>query len=83
MIVCGWCGKATERGDRCASCGHVDPTRPWEQRNEPVPVVNHHRAIAEASRTIEAGGERVTIERLAERLDVSPRTVRRWQKVAG
>lgn len=93
MIRCGWCGKDTANRDRCTSCGHADPERPWVQRREPVPEVSHApgrpsvepdeaaRRLAAARREIGPGA---TVEAMAEHLGVDPRTVRRWQqKVSG
>lgn len=78
MIVCGWCGKATDPG-RCAACGR-DPALPWVQRGtEPPAVAPHERELAAAAAGLRAEGRKVTSEALAEVLDVSPRTVRRWQ----
>lgn len=94
MIVCGWCGKPTANADRCSTCGHADPARPWVQRGQDAPVVANHdpgrptldahdvaRRLAAARASLE--GRPATVDALAEALDVSPRTVRRWQKVAG
>ena len=82
MIRCGWCGKATEATERCAACDHIDPTRPYVQRGEPVPGLDrgdvNRRRLAEAMKTL---GDDATIERIAEHLDVSPRTVRRWREM--
>lgn len=92
MIVCGWCARLTANRERCTSCGHEDPPRPWAQRGvEPPEWHPSHgrprvtptevaRRLADARREL---GDRATVERLAEHLDVSPRTVRRWQKVSG
>jgi hypothetical protein len=94
VIVCGWCGKATIPAGRCMTCGHADPSLPYEQRGQIVPSVAvahdpgrptldpaeiRHR-LAEARTSL---GGHPTVEALAGELDVSPRTVRRWQKVAG
>lgn len=91
MITCGWCGKPTTP-ERCIACGHDDPARPWVQRGQAAPVVERdpgrprtdpadvaHR-MAEARSAL---GPHATVEQIAEALEVSPRTVRRWQKVAG
>ena len=86
MIVCGWCGAATPE-DRCPACGHEDPARPWIQRGDIPPEVirtggrpplverDIRRRYAEAKRS-----GAVTVEQLAEQLDVSPRTLRDWRK---
>lgn len=86
MIRCGWCGHATANPDRCTTCGHEDPARPWIQRGSAVPVIEGRtdsedirKRLATARAELTALGERATAERLAELLDVSPRTVRRWQ----
>lgn len=42
----------------------------------------HRRRIAAAVRHIREAGQEPTAERIAERLDVSPRTVRRWQQMS-
>jgi hypothetical protein len=95
MIVCGWCGRATSEGDRCVMCHHEDPARPYVQRRLDVPRLDAHdgrptlvpadvaRRLATARRQLEEAGRTVTIEALAEVLEVSPRTVRRWREVAG
>ena len=86
MIVCGWCGKDTANHDRCTSCGHVDPERPWVQRGEDVPTAQHgagrpRLTDADLRRRLAAGG---TDDEIAARHDVDPRTVRRWRhKVSG
>lgn len=90
MISCGWCGHPT-LPDLCGSCGHVDPARPWLQRGMEPPTVDRPtldrtasaRRIAAATQRLGDEGRRVTIEALAEVLDVSPRTVRRWRDLAG
>ena len=92
-MICGWCEQPTANLVRCSSCGHPDPGRPWEQRGEATPTVRAdvvgrpvldpaaiRRRLSEARRVL---GDTVTIERLAEHLEVSEKTVRRWQKVAG
>jgi len=89
VILCGWCGKATPDDDRCRVCGHVDPVRPYTQRNEPVPLVAAHAGRPEitpdeARRRLAVLGPTATVEQLAEHFDVDPRTVRRWrEKVSG
>lgn len=83
MIRCGWCGKPTANRDRCTSCGHIDPERPFIQRGDPVPTYNasdvNRKRLADAQAEL---GPDATIERLAEHLDVSPRTVRRWREMS-
>jgi hypothetical protein len=44
VILCGWCGKATANEDRCTSCGHLDPVKPWTQRGQEAPVVDACKA---------------------------------------
>jgi hypothetical protein len=92
MIACGWCGKATASLDLCAACGHIDPARPWFQRGQEAPVIVHEPGRpttdpADVSRRLAAAraslGPHATVDQLAELLDVSPRTVRRWRKVTG
>jgi hypothetical protein len=92
MILCGWCGKATANHERCTSCGHVLPEVPWTQRGQDPPTVAHEpgrpatdpgdvgRRLAAAHASL---GPHATVDAVAELLDVSPRTVRRWQKMAG
>lgn len=93
MIRCGWCGNPTANRDRCTSCGHVDPERPWHQRGEPVPSVHVdaagrpaldrkaiRRRLEEARHAL---GADATVEQIAEFLNVSVRTVGRWRKLAG
>lgn len=92
MIACGWCGKATSSVERCTSCGHADPPRPWLQRGQDAPVIEHAPGRpatdpADVARRLAAArsdlGPHATVDAIAEHMDVSPRTVRRWQKVAG
>jgi hypothetical protein len=80
VIVCGWCGQPSEP-DRCGNC-HRDPALPWVQRGVDPPEAQdpNSRRVAKAVSELEADGYRATSERVAERLDVSPRTVRRWQQ---
>jgi hypothetical protein len=85
MIACGWCGQPSKPG-RCGNC-HRDPALPWVQRgHDPEdidPRDQQRRRLASAMRDLQADGHHVTVDALAERLDVSPRTVRRWQQMAG
>lgn len=93
MIRCGWCGRQTDAVDRCTSCGHVDPTRPYDQRGEPAPTVRLAPAgrpplnpTIQRARLMEARaslGRTATDEQLAEFLDISLRTLGRWKKLAG
>lgn len=95
MIVCGWCGKPTEPTNRCTYCRHVDPARPWVQRGEEpeelaIAPGRPHLETTDVMHRLLAGRERLategrspTVETLAEAMDVSPRTARRWLKVAG
>jgi hypothetical protein len=92
MIPCGWCGRATPP-EHCASCGR-DPAVPYVQRGTEPPVIATHevrpgvtpaeaaRRLAGARETLQHAGRPVTVEALAEALDVSPRTVRRWREMA-
>jgi ribosome-binding protein aMBF1 (putative translation factor) len=93
-MVCGWCARLTSSADRCSACGHEDPARPWRQRGMEPPtwqaqdagrptldVGDVRRRLADGRRQL--GDRPATVEALAEALDVSPRTVRRWQKMAG
>lgn len=81
MILCGWCHEPTDDA-HCVTCGH-DPRLPWTQRGLPAPVVDAaalaRRRLADARRRL---GHDATIDALAEHLDVSPRTVRRWREMA-
>lgn len=84
-LICGWCGKPTE-GDPCSACGHEDPARPWRQRGQQPPTVSKdadaRKRLAAARHAIESEGRRPTVEALAEAMNVSPRTVRRWRELA-
>jgi hypothetical protein len=81
VIFCGFCGQPTEP-ELCANCRH-DPVLPYLQRGqEPDPVERGpeiRRRLAQAARDL----DNPTAERLAERLGVSARTVRRWQQMTG
>jgi len=83
-IACGWCGASTEVKP-CSSCGR-DPELAHAQRGRPAPALDDQasiaRRLADARHRLSAGGRAITVERLAEELDVSPRTVRRWQQMA-
>lgn len=88
MITCGWCGRLTANVDRCTTCGHDDPTRPWAQRGMATPT--HAPAAGRPALTVEELRKRLaahpgaTDEQLAEQFDRDPRTIRRWrQKVSG
>lgn len=91
MIACGWCGVPTPEG-ACASCGR-DAALPWTQRGAEPPVIEVdgagrpaldpvvvRRRLAEARIAL---GDDATVQRIAEFLDVSDRTIRRWQQVSG
>lgn len=88
MIRCGWCGKPTANLDRCSSCGHEDPARPWTQRGQEPPPEERKAGrpkvdAAEASRRL-AALPHGTDDQLAEHHGVDPRTVRLWrEKAAG
>ena len=81
-IVCGWCGHSTGDEDRCTSCGHEDPRRPWIQRGQEPPTwtarEENRRRIEEARKQLERDGQKVTRAALAELLEVDERTLRRW-----
>lgn len=83
LILCGWCAHPTRDRDACDHCRHRDPRKPYEQRGVPVPdaTEDRKRRLREAEATVRASGREPTADRLAEILDVSPRTVRRWQQV--
>jgi hypothetical protein len=89
VIECGWCGKPTPNGDRCTSCGHEYPRRPWEQRAMPVPTLTRAPGrprvdAGEAARRLAAAGPHATDEQVAAHWEVDPRTVRHWRaKVSG
>jgi hypothetical protein len=82
MIVCGWCGQPTTPGPACASCGR-DPALPWTQRGLFAPLADKYarerRLLAEAERDIRGQGLEPSADRLAERLGIDARSVRRWQ----
>lgn len=91
MMTCGWCGHPTA-GEPCGTCGHADPARPWLQRGQEPPTVRTdavgrpvldakaiRRRLAEARTALGAGA---TAAAIAEHLDISVRTLGRWQKVA-
>jgi len=87
--VCGWCARITDSRATCTHCGHVDPDRPFVQRGLDVPEVHPQEAgrppltADEMRRRLEALGADATVEQLAERWEVDPRTIRRWrQKVS-
>lgn len=84
MIVCGWCGRLTQDAARCDACDHRDPRIPYEQRNLPVPDGSaiKRRQMVDVEAALRAEGVKPTVERIAERLEVSPRTVRRWREMS-
>lgn len=78
MIACGWCGQPTKPG-ACVSCGR-DAVLPWTQRGTTPPSADTPaRKLAQANAAL---GHDATVERIAEYLDVSPRTVRRWREMS-
>jgi hypothetical protein len=78
MIACGWCDTPTPPG-ACVRCGR-DAALPWTQRGvEPPKADTPRRRLAEAYAAV---GNDATVERLAEYLDVDPRTVRRWRQMS-
>jgi primosomal protein N' len=82
---CGWCGHVTAP-ERCRYCGR-DPLLPYRQRGVQPPAIEVkpgrpgldeavlRRRLADARQLL---GPTATVEELAEQLDVSPRTARRW-----
>lgn len=83
-LICGWCGNGTRSATRCDRCGHADPARPFVQRGEEQPDESalRRRRLRLAEAAIRAEGVEPTAERIAERLDLSPRTVRRWREMS-
>lgn len=83
MILCGWCGQPTEPEGVCTSCGR-SPRIPYEQRGQqPTQAADPVRErLLGAYRAIRERGDTVTVARIAEELDVSDRTVRRWQQMS-
>lgn len=92
MIVCGWCNSATEPG-LCSSCGR-NPALPWTQRGDlpPGAKTGHRpgrpalddRQVKQRIRiAIKDLGGSPTMAQLAEKLDVSETTARKWRKTAG
>jgi len=80
MIRCGWCGRAAD----VVVCSHCrrDPGEAWRQRGQEPPDIDVNRdRLARATAEITAEGRSPTIEAIAEHLDVSPRTVRRWREM--
>ena len=76
-IVCGFCSAATDDASACVNCHH-DPVLPYTQRGVAVALADTPRLrLAEAASAL---GSDATVERIAEYLDVDPRTVRRWRK---
>lgn len=91
-LVCGWCGQVTVDKAECDACGR-DPRKPYRQRGIWPPTFETpergrpvldlraaHRRVAEAERNLREAGRPVTVEAIAEFLDVTPRTIRRWRK---
>ncbi len=92
MIVCGWCGNATEPG-RCSSCGR-NAALPYEQRGQNPPTASQSHAAGrprlDASQirqtlriALKELGANATNAQLAEHLDIGDTTLRNWRKVAG
>lgn len=92
MIVCGWCGYPTP-ADCCVTCGR-DPLIPYTQRNlKPPKATDNHepgrpkldagQVRARVRIALKELGDGATLAALAERLDVSETTARKWRKVAG
>ena len=95
MILCGFCGRAVEAYVRCSTCGHY-PEVAWEQRGEIPPVVEKpvagrpaldlddiRRRLTAATNSLQSEGRQATVGALAERLDVSDKTIRRWREALG
>ncbi len=86
-VECGWCGHPTLEGT-CSYCGR-DPLVPYTQRGPPPtrlpapeagrPSLEERRGRNRLSMAAEELGPGATVERTAEYLGVSPRTVRRWK----
>lgn len=93
-IVCGWCGGPAIDGDPCPDCGR-DPRLAWTHRGlEPPAVASasgrptlgaaEARQLYEAAKSaVEERGATATVDAIAEELDRSPRTVRRWRDTFG
>jgi len=92
VIVCGWCASTTEPG-QCSQCGR-DPALPWIQRaQEPPratetghsgrPSLNAGQIKQRLRIALKELGNDATNAELAEHLDISERTLNRWQKVSG
>lgn len=90
-IRCGWCDHATLPG-LCSYCGR-NPALPWLQRDTVPPEVIEQGAgrpaldVAEIRRKLaEARADlpdNHTQASLAAHLDISERTLSRWQKLSG
>lgn len=93
-IICGWCGQPAnginEQSD-CRNCGHERPDLPWVQRDQQPPTVSHEagrpeldpKDIARRLREAREALPNATNKALAAHLDISIRTLGRWQKLAG
>jgi hypothetical protein len=74
-IVCGFCSAATDDALACVNCHH-DPALPYTQRASAPVRADARLRLSEAQRAL---GPHATADAIAEHLDVSVRTVRRWQ----
>ena len=90
QIVCGWCRNGTAPG-QCSHCGR-DPAVPWLQRDVEPPLaeaseggrprlspgqIRHRLRLARKEL-----GEGATNAQLAEKLEISERTLARWLRLA-
>lgn len=85
-IVCGWCGDPTPDIGRCTGCGRDCRIAHAQRGVEPPEATagtDQRRLLDEARDAIEERGGRVTVESLADELDRSPRTIRRWKQELG
>jgi len=84
VILCGWCSALTDPFV-CGSCGR-NPVIPWTQRGQLPPTeyeakrIDARRRLSEARRAL---GPEATLDAIAEHLNVSSRTVRRWHEMSG
>ncbi|HEY6014711.1 MAG TPA: helix-turn-helix transcriptional regulator, partial [Candidatus Limnocylindrales bacterium] len=92
LIRCGWCGAVTKPAEPCHACGHVEPEKPWVQRDQEVPEIRTDAAgrpaldardVRKRLREARASlGPSATKAQIAEHLDVSVRTLGRWEQLA-
>ena len=94
-FICGWCEQSTTDELICSQCGHEDPARPWLQRGKTIPLSEEREHLGGRPR-LEPGqirqrlriaqkelGDNATNAQVAERLEISERTLARWQKLVG